>query len=49
MCATTLPTRVRGETDIPDGTVWAVPTLVHLEHLLKVMRRWAEVAEERGV
>lgn len=50
MCATTLPTRVRGESDIPDGVAWTVPTtLVQLEHLLKVMRRWAETAEERRV
>ncbi|WP_328390327.1 hypothetical protein [Nocardia sp. NBC_00416] len=48
MCATPLPIRVRG--DIPDGAAWTVPTtLVQLEHLLEVMRRWAELAEERHV
>lgn len=48
MCATALPTRARGETGIPDGEAWTLPTtLDQLEHLLKVMRRWAEVAEER--
>jgi hypothetical protein len=49
MCASTLPSRVRGETDVPDGVAWTVPTIVQLEHLLKVMRRWAEMAEERRV
>ncbi len=48
MCVTALPTRARGETDIPHGEVWTPPTtLVQLEHLLRVMRRWAEVTEER--
>jgi hypothetical protein len=49
MCATTLPSRVRSEIDIPDRVAWTVPTIVQLEHLLKVMRRWAEMAEERRV
>lgn len=48
MCAPALPTRVPGETDIPGGDAWTLPTTIDLlEHLRKVMRRWAETAEDR--
>ncbi len=42
-----LPTRDRGATDIPGGAAWTPPTtLVQLEHLLKLIRQWAETAEK---
>ncbi len=43
-----LPTRDRGATGIPAGAGWTPPaTLVQLEHLLQVIRRWADTAEDR--